>query len=616
MVQSINKGSGFGLDFAFTTVTGMRASSREIDFVQPYVQNAWIYGAVKSIADNISSVPFVIGEGEERELTEDNILKPSDKGDGGKWATVFTNPNPKLTASQLWEATLVLKGIHGEAFWVLTKSEAEGFAPLTNPTEIPGAIFVINPEYFTPLFAEDDLFRVPVAWELSVSLSEVNKVVSKENIPNKNIDRQNNRAFLTFLDHEIVHHKYYNPFDDVRGMPPMQAALMSARQDFKASVFNEDFFDNNAQPGGILSAEGALTEGQIRSARRQFEGIHRGGGKAFRTAILSGGMKWQSLSESHDEMGFIEQRKWNRDEVLAVYKVPKAELSVYEDINFATAQSQDRNYWTKNLLPKMKYFIDLTFSKLFMKRNTKSKKFFGVFDTTVVESLQEDTEGKMKIAKDLYAMGVPFNDINKRLRLRLPDQPWGNEGFMNGSIVTATRIVENSEAEPVDPNAGNEDEGNEDEEKDESTDTNEDETTQTEEQSAEEKFILLFSESFNKGLKRELKNFVYKMRVHQLSRDGEVFDADQMVSKFRRSFAVYCVECMGSIATHKSIRIKTAKLAQTHINSISSLCNNIHKTLSDLNTDNKLTDGNIKIVFNRYMKNILEMSYTMEFKGE
>ncbi|MCH7898840.1 MAG: phage portal protein, partial [Proteobacteria bacterium] len=53
---------------------------------------------------------------------------------------------------------------------------------------------------------------------------------------------------------------------------------------------------NDAEPGGILTADGAPDPAVIDSIREQWRSRHEGIDNKRRIAVLSGGLKWQQLS--------------------------------------------------------------------------------------------------------------------------------------------------------------------------------------------------------------------------------------------------------------------------------------------------------------------------------
>jgi hypothetical protein len=57
-------------------------------------------------------------------------------------------------------------------------------------------------------------------------------------------------------------------------------------------------------------------------------------------------------------MQFAESRKDLRDEILAIFRVPKPVLGIFEDINLASAQVADLVFAKYTVKPKMRFFVD------------------------------------------------------------------------------------------------------------------------------------------------------------------------------------------------------------------------------------------------------------------
>ena len=153
--------------------------------------------------------------------------------------------------------------------------------------------------------------------------------------------------------HEVVFFRYFNPYHDYRGLAPLQAARAGVEQDSWASRYNTAFFKNSAQPGGVLETSSNLTDDEYQRVLAQWQDRHGGASKAHAMALLEGGLNYKQTGLSQKDMDFLEQRRWNREEIMAAFKVPKGELGIYEDVNYATAKTQRKLFWENTLLPKM-----------------------------------------------------------------------------------------------------------------------------------------------------------------------------------------------------------------------------------------------------------------------
>lgn len=80
-------------------------------------------------------------------------------------------------------------------------------------------------------------------------------------------------------------------------------------------------FANGATVGGILSTEQTLNEEQRQALRKSWEARHTGGGNAFKTAVLWGGMKFTPMTAPNDQAQFLETRKFQVEEICRAFRV-------------------------------------------------------------------------------------------------------------------------------------------------------------------------------------------------------------------------------------------------------------------------------------------------------
>lgn len=439
----------------------LRLRMRDPNITNPYLQSPWVYAAIRAIATNISAVPFKIFTevNDKKEIVTESKIKikgvtrtlrktikrwnkkkffdtdffnkrknltvPYLKQRGievveqGELFELFRDINPMLSRFQFWEAIIINLKCKGEAFVVL-----EGKDGPIEQGETPKEMWVFGPKGWRPIVDPETKLISKWKFKFQTTLEETERgTVTKEGGTDE----------ITFKPHQIIRLYEYNPEQPIRGLSPLVAALSDIRQDFKSSVFNEAFFDNGAEPGGVLTTKGNLTRDQKKDLKEGWDSKHKGVTKGGRVAVLEGGLEYSSIASNHKEMRFIELKKWSREVVTAVLKVPKAEITIYEDINYATAIAADKGFWLKTLLPLMHYFEDVFESHLFAV--VEKNKFFGAFDLSVVEALREDLQQKSVIANALQRLGYTPNMINERLEMGMPELPWGDVWWAPLNIV-------------------------------------------------------------------------------------------------------------------------------------------------------------------------------------
>lgn len=415
----------------------MRAIAQDVK--DPFLQNPWVYSAITSIAQSVASVRFQImstnsgkaqesrrakfqrGLAQSRKKFRPNSKKEygEDEGDpvtSGPFYDLFHSPNPVLSASQLWEDTATFFKTQGEAAWVLESATNARLAE----NEIPSEIWPIDPRSIKETVSKDT--GLIIFWTMRATNPATGQIEE-----------------LMLDPWQVILFKTFNPYSRYRGMNPLTAAMQGINQDYKASAYNEAFYDNRGEPGGLLTTDSDLTEEQAKQLRRLWEDRHVGEGKAFRVAILHNGMKYQEVKAfSHQDMAFLDQRKWNREEVLAVLKVPKMIVGLYEDLNYATSQTAQALFWENAILPMLANFEDTLMLRLFIPLTQEND--WGVFDLSCVEALRDDLEQKVKIAEAFLRMGYSTNEINERLEMGFPEIETGDESFYPSSLMPAGSI--------------------------------------------------------------------------------------------------------------------------------------------------------------------------------
>lgn len=80
-------------------------------------------------------------------------------------------------------------------------------------------------------------------------------------------------------------------------------------------------FANGAQPGGLLSTDSTLNDEQRTALRDSWQKTHGGTENAFKTAILWGGLKWETMAQQNDQAQYLETRGFQVESVCRGFRV-------------------------------------------------------------------------------------------------------------------------------------------------------------------------------------------------------------------------------------------------------------------------------------------------------
>ena len=167
-----------------------------------------------------------------------------------------------------------------------------------------------------------------------------------------------NQSPIKLKSEDVLHLKFHNTNHTIEGLAPATAGRLPILEFYKSSRYNHAFFDSGAMPGGVLSAPGKVHNDVIEKTRAQWREKHQGYRKAHEIAILQQGMTYQGVSPSHKDMDFIELRKSDEDAIMRIWGMKRTILSKAENLNYAIAKEERKEWWMGTCLPLMRMIAD------------------------------------------------------------------------------------------------------------------------------------------------------------------------------------------------------------------------------------------------------------------
>lgn len=211
------------------------------------------------------------------------------------YSPVLRKPNHYQTRNQFWENWLLSKLCSGNTY-VLKERDRRG---------VVSALYVLNPHRVRPLVTEEGDVYYRLGYDDNLA------PVDGETVPAA----------------EIIHDRFNCMFHPLVGLPPLIASGLAAMQGLNMQVHSQRLFANGAQPGGILTAPGVITQLTANRLKEQWE--KNVGGKNFgRIIVLGDGLKYEKMSLTAVEGQLIEQLKWSGEVVCSTYHVPPYKIGI------------------------------------------------------------------------------------------------------------------------------------------------------------------------------------------------------------------------------------------------------------------------------------------------
>ena len=377
---------------------------------KPYEQVANVFKAVKAIADNVPQAELVFKDYKtEKEVYPEDLM------------SLFDNPNPLMTRNQFIQATSGYLALYGEAAIIMTKSLGQ----MLGTRKLPAELWPVNPEKVT----------METSGNLVASYSY-----------NGN----------TFTPEEVLFIKDFNPSSIFRGLAPTKVLSKIIEIDWASLLYSKAFFDNDATPGFMLTTDKPLTEVQRTRLSEWINKTHKGASKAFRSVILDNGVQPKTVGSSAKDSELSEHRNYTREEILGVWRVPKALFNITDTLNYATFMGQMKIFWLYGIEPILRQIED-AFNKGIVVLSNKN--IYCEFDKSNVPAFQEDFKEKVTYGKTLMDMGFTGNEVNEKLKLGFEPKPWRDVAWISALLVPADPEAATATPEPVpakipiDPNA-------------------------------------------------------------------------------------------------------------------------------------------------------------------
>lgn len=229
----------------------------------------------------------------------------------------IVKPNRYQTRLQFYESWVLSKLQSGNAY-ILKERGATG-------SGIVG-LHVLDPNRVTPLVADN---------------GEVFYRLSADQLAGVRDD-------LVIPARDIIHDRFNCLFHPLVGLSPIFASGLAAMQGLAIQNDSTRFFQNGAQPGGILTAPGAISDDTAKRLKAYWD-TNFSGANAGKVAVVGDGLKYEAMRAKAVDSQLIEQLKWSAEVVCGVYHVPAFMVGVGAEPNYNNVQNLTLRYYSQCL---------------------------------------------------------------------------------------------------------------------------------------------------------------------------------------------------------------------------------------------------------------------------
>lgn len=251
-----------------------------------------LYACIMRIATDMGILPFVL-----KREGDDGIWR---RERSAAYEPVLRKPNSYQTAQQFREVWMLSKLIQGNTY-ALKRRDNRG---------VVTGLVVLDPTRTMPMVSESGA----VFYQLQTD--RLNGF--PENYPAEN---------LIIPAREIIHDRCICIHHWLIGVPPVAAAYWPAVKNLKILKSAADFFANNAQPGGILTAPAGMSEADA-AAVKEYWKTNYTGENAGNIAVIGADMKFTSFAMKGADAQLVEQMRYSDEQICQPFGIPPFKVGI------------------------------------------------------------------------------------------------------------------------------------------------------------------------------------------------------------------------------------------------------------------------------------------------
>jgi HK97 family phage portal protein len=269
-----------------------------------------VYACITLIASDIAKLPVNLVQESDDDDTWEETTSPA-------YSPVLRKPNAYQNRIQFWEQYILSKLSRGNTY-VLKLRDARN---------VVTGLAVLDPDRAWPMIADDGSVFYQVRGPRLLGMMDQEVMIPAR---------------------EIIHDRMNCLYHPLIGTSPVWSAAYAATQGLAIQAASSKFFQNASQPGGVLTAPGAISDATAARLKLAWE-TNFTGDNAGRVAVLGDGLKYERLAMTAEESQLIDQLKWTADVVCAVFHVPPYKIGLGAMPTYNNIQSLNVEYYSQCL---------------------------------------------------------------------------------------------------------------------------------------------------------------------------------------------------------------------------------------------------------------------------
>lgn len=253
-----------------------------------------LYACLMRCASDIGKLPFLLMQQKDNGIWS-AVENPA-------YSPVLRKPNNYQTAQQFRETWIISKKTQGNTY-ILKRRDNRGLVV---------AMYALDPCRVMPMVTETG----QVYYQLNTD--PLNTLPS---------DYPADRLIVPAS--EIIHDRCICIHHPLIGVPPLCAAYWPTVKNLKILQSSAQFFNNNSQPGGILTAPAGMSDEDAQRVRDYWQTAYTGD-NAGKVAVIGADMKFTSFAMKGADSQLVEQMQYSDRQICQPFGIPPYIVGVGE----------------------------------------------------------------------------------------------------------------------------------------------------------------------------------------------------------------------------------------------------------------------------------------------
>ncbi len=241
---------------------------------------------------------------------------------------------------------------------------------------------------------------------------------------------------------EILHIRGLPSEDGIVGLSPIEYNRRAIQLGDTTQEFGINFFDRGANGSGTFSSPGELSDTAFNRLKTDLNANYTGMRNSGKPMLLESGLKYERMSIPNNEAQFLETRKYQKEEIASIFRVPMHMINSLENATFSNIEHQSLEFVQFTMLPWIKRIEQsMTMSLLTDSQKAEYSIKFNV-DTLLRGDYKTRTEGY----KTMQLMGnLTINEVRALENMNSIGDS-GDERYVQMNMTT----IENLNKEVID----------------------------------------------------------------------------------------------------------------------------------------------------------------------